>query len=285
MESKEDDFVQHMYVASAHSDILFFTNTGRCFSLKVYRIPEASRYSRGRPVVNLLNLQPHERVAAFVPVRQFDQSHYIIMATEHGVINKQPLSAYANVRRDGVKAIHLDEGDTMIECKLTRGNDDIILGTAFGQAVRFHESASRELGRSTRGMRGITLRGGDRVIGMIVVDDLCEVLTVTQNGYGKRTPVPDYRRTNRGGTGIINIKCSDKVGEAVGIKRVSGSEDVMLITRNGIVIRSDVSAISVIGRNTQGVKLMSLEPGDSVIDCAMCDKTQEIEIDNTGEEK
>jgi len=268
--------VSTMFVASNHTFILFFTNTGRCYWLKVYKIPEAGRHSRGRPIVNLIQLKEGEKIAAMVPVRVFDNDHFIIAVTRQGVINKQPLSAYGNVRRDGINAINLDEGDRVIECKLTAGDNDIILGTRNGQAVRFHESAARELGRNTRGVRGITLRGDDYVVGMIIVNEGDDVLTVTENGFGKRTPVADYRKTHRGGSGIINIKVTTKNGKVVALKGVNNEGDVMLVTRNGIIIRSNVDKISTVSRNTQGVHLISLDEGDSLIDVAMCEKEPEI---------
>jgi DNA gyrase subunit A len=278
MESKDDDFIEHLFVASTHTYILFFTNAGRCYWLKVYKIPEAGRQSRGKPVINLISLRPDEKIAAFVTVKEFDESHFIVSATERGVVNKQPLSSYSNIRRDGINAMNLDDGDKMIECKLTNGNNDIILGTAQGQAVRFHESAARELGRNTRGVRGIRLVGSDRVVSMIIVDESQQVLTVTENGYGKRTEVSEYRKTNRGGSGIINIKTSDRNGAVVGLRGVTGENDIMLMTKNGIIIRSDVGRISVIGRNTQGVRLINLEEGDKVVDIALCEKQPEVEI-------
>jgi len=226
MDSKEDDFVDTLFIATTHSYILFFTNTGRCYWLKVYKIPEAGRYSRGRPIVNLLQLRADEEVASFMPVKEFDETHFIVAITRNGVINKQPLKAYSNVRRDGINAINLDDGDRVIECKLTDGNNDIIIGTKKGMAVRFHESAIRELGRNTRGVRGITLRSGDAVIGMVIVDESNVLLSVTENGYGKRTAVTEYRRTNRGGIGIINIKTTKRNGPVVGIKRIGEDHDV-----------------------------------------------------------
>jgi DNA gyrase subunit A len=275
MDSKDDDFVESLFVASTHAYILFFTTAGRCYWLKVYKIPEAGRQSRGKPIINLISLRPDEKIAAFVAVREFDESHFIVTATERGVVNKQPLIAYSNIRRDGINAMHLDDGDRMIECKLTNGDNDIILGTAQGQAVRFHESAARELGRNTRGVRGIRLVGDDRVVSMVIVDESNLVLTVTENGFGKRTAVSEYRKTNRGGSGIINIKTTERNGAVVGLKRVSDDHDIMLITKNGIVIRCDVGKISVIGRNTQGVRLINLEEGDNVVDIAVVAKQAE----------
>lgn len=279
MESKENDFITTLFIASAHTYILFFTNTGRCYWLKVYRIPEAGRQSKGRPIVNLIDLKPEEKIASFVPVKEFDNDHFIVAATEQGIINKQPLSLYANIRRDGINAINLDEGDRVIEYKLTSGDNDIILGTSNGQAVRFHESAVRELGRSTRGVKGITLRNEDKVVSMIIISEKDDVLTVTEKGFGKRTPVEDYRKTNRGGSGIINIKVTDKNSRVIALKGIQGSIDVMIVTRNGIIIRVDADKISKIGRNTQGVKLISLDDGDQVIDLALCerDETENLE--------
>jgi DNA gyrase subunit A len=278
MDSKDDDFIESLFVASTHAYILFFTNAGRCYWLKVYKIPEAGRQSRGKPVINLISLRPDEKIAAFVTVKEFDESHYIVSATERGVVNKQPLVSYSNIRRDGINAMNLDEGDRMIECKLTNGNNDIILGTATGQAVRFHESAARELGRNTRGVRGVRLVGNDRVVSMIIVDESQQVLTVTENGYGKRTEVAEYRKTNRGGSGIINIKTSERNGNVVALKGVTDNDDIMLMTKNGIIIRSSVSKISVIGRNTQGVRLINLEEGDKVVDIALCERQSDEEI-------
>jgi DNA gyrase subunit A len=283
MDSKENDFITTLFVASTHAYILFFTNTGRCYWLKVYKIPETGRQSRGKPIINLIDLKPGEKIAAFVPVREFNDDHFIVIATSNGVINKQPLSSYSNVRRDGINAINLDENDSVIECKLTGGDSDIILGTSSGQAIRFHESAVRELGRNTRGVKGVTLRNNDKVIGMIIVDEKYDVLTVTENGYGKRTPVSEYRKTNRGGTGIINIKVTEKTGQVVSLKGVYGDYDLMLITRCGIIIRVDVNKISTIGRNTQGVKLISLDSNDSVIDIALCERDTDDSADENEE--
>lgn len=280
MDSKEDDFVETIFVASAHSYILFFTNTGRCYWLKVYIIPEAGRYSRGRPIVNLLDLKPGEEIASYIQVKEFDETHFIVAATERGIINKQPLKAYSNVRRNGINAINLDEGDRLIECKLTDGDDNIILGSKKGQAVRFHESVIRELGRNTRGVKGITLRG-DTVIGMIIAKESDSILTVTENGYGKQTDVSQYRRTNRGGTGIINIKTTERNGNVVAVKNLGTDKDVMIITRKGIIIRCDGQGISKIGRNTQGVKLINLTSEDAVIDVTLCEKQNGQEIEST----
>lgn len=287
MNSKDDDFVETMFVASTHSYILFFTNKGRCHWLKVYRVPESGRQSKGRPIVNLLNLRQDEKIASFVPVKEFDTTHYIVAATEKGIINKQPLIAYSRVRKDGINAINLDDDDRLITCKLTDGDNDIVIGTKNGVAVRFHESVMREIGRNTRGVKGITLRSDDQVIDMIIVKESDNILSVTENGFGKQTPVSEYRRTNRGGKGIINIKTTKRNGYVVGMKNLKADSDIMIITRNGIIIRSDGSKISLIGRNTQGVRLINLNENDSVIDVTICEKQDDaneevetVEIDN-----
>jgi DNA gyrase subunit A len=285
MDSKDDDFVQTLFVASAHTTILFFTNTGRCYSMKVYRIPEASRQSRGRPIINMLELKPQESVAAFVTVKEFVEDSFVIMATRNGVVNKQPLSAYRKLRVNGVNAISLDPTDALISCCLTGGNSDVLLATASGQAVRFHESATRELGRNTRGVKGITLKGSDRVIGMVVAQSGQKILTVTSLGYGKKTEVDEYRKTNRGGSGIRNIKCTDKNGEVISIMVVDERElDLMLITRKGIIIRSNADTVSTIGRNTQGLRLINLGEGDNVIDAALVERVEDGEPTDTEED-
>lgn len=281
MDSKENDFISTLFVASTHSYILFFTNVGRCYWLKVYLIPEVSRQSRGKPIVNLIHLRPDEKIASFVVVKEFDETHFIVAATARGIINKQPLTAYSNVRRDGINAFNLDEGDSVIECKLTSGENNIILGTAQGKAVRFNESVFRELGRNTRGVKGISLKPNDKVVGMIIVNEDDQVLTVTENGYGKRTQVSEYRKTNRGGSGIINIKVTDKNGLVIGLKGIKGDFDLLVITRNGIIIRVDIDKISSIGRNTQGVKIISLDDNDKVIDITLCEHYQVEEMDDS----
>lgn len=275
MESKDNDFVESLFVASAHSYIMFFTNIGRCYWLKVYQIPEAGRQSKGRPIVNLIEMKPGEEICSFVPIKDFD-SHNIVMVTEKGIINKQPGSHYKNVRRGGINAINLDEGDAVIACNLTDRDNDIVIGTQDGQAIRFHESAIRELGRNTRGVKGISLRDGDAVVGMIVVKENDNILTVTEHGYGKQTAVSEYRKTNRGGVGIINIKTSERNGKVISLTNLDRDIDIMLISKKGIIIRSDASKISTMSRNTQGVRLMNLGEGDRVIDAALCQKEDEI---------
>ena len=280
MNSKDDDFVETMFVASAHSYIMFFTNIGRCYWLKVYQIPESGRQSKGRPIVNLIQLREEEEIAAFVPVKDF-KDNFIVAATKNGVINRQPIESYSNIRRDGINAIKLGDGDELINCQLANGENDIVIASKNGQAVRFHESSIRELGRNTRGVKGIKLRDGDEVIGMVVATEESNLLSITENGYGKQTPISDYRRTNRGGIGIINIKTSERNGAVVSVKDLGQNDDLMIVTKNGIIIRSDGSKISTVGRNTQGVKLINLDKGDLVIDSALVEKEDEEIVEET----
>jgi DNA gyrase subunit A len=277
MDSKDDDYITTMFVASTHASLLFFTNTGRCYRMKVYRIPETGRNSKGRPVVNIIELRPGEKIAAIVPVREFDDTRFIIAATERGVINKQRLTKYANINKNGVNAIKLDEGDSLIEVKLASENDGIMIGTVLGWSVRFSVDIIRAMGRNTRGVRGIRLREGDKIVSMIIAIDQNHVLTVTDKGYGKRTAVSEYRKTNRGGKGIINIRLTDKNGSVVALKRLQpdGGQDLMLITKNGIIIRMNIDGIRTIGRHSQGVKLIGLDEGDVVIDVALCDRDED----------
>jgi len=263
--TKEEDIVQDIFVASTHSYILFFTNKGRVYWLKVYEIPEASRQARGKAIVNLLQLSNNENVTAFVPVRQFDNQHYLIMATRKGTVKKTELMAYSNPRRTGIVAITLDQGDELINVELTDGKQEVILATKNGLAVRFKERNVRPTGRSAQGVRGISLKENDEVIGMEVASDEKSLLSVTENGYGKRTPISEYRLINRGGSGVINIQCSERNGNVVSICPVTDSDDVIFVSKNGIIIRVPAADISLIGRNTQGVRIMKLEADDKVV--------------------
>lgn len=260
----EEDFVRDLFIANTHSYLLFFTNKGKVYWLKVYYIPEASRQAKGKAIVNLLNLDKDERVTACIPVKKFDE-RFLIMGTKKGIVKKTDLIAYSNPRRGGIIAITLDENDNLINVKLTDGTKQIILATKNGAAVRFRESDIRATGRSAQGVRGIRLRENDEVIGMVVADDEKSLLTVTENGYGKRTKVIDYRLISRGGSGVRNIICSERNGKVVSINSVSDDDDVMFISQKGIIIRVPVSDISVIGRATQGCRLMRLEEGDKVV--------------------
>jgi DNA gyrase subunit A len=292
IETKEQDFVEHLFIASTHNYILFFTPKGRCHWLKVHEIPVGGRLAKGKPIINMLDLGEEEKVAAFLSVRGFDDQHFVMMATRKGIIKKTLLSAFSNPRRGGINAMNIPEDDSLIEAKMTDGTCDVILATREGQAIRFHEDKVRDMGRTAYGVKGITLaKKDDRVIGMVVVKRDATLLTVTEKGYGKRTSISDYRVTNRGGKGIINIKCSDRNGKVVDIKEVVTDDELMLITQKGIIIRQPVKQISVIGRATQGVRLINLDANDEVVDVARVvtseengDQDQNSE-DPNGEEK
>ncbi|HEX6940399.1 MAG TPA: DNA gyrase subunit A [Longimicrobiales bacterium] len=272
METKEEDWVEHLFVARTHDYLMFFTRQGHCYWLKVHDIPQASRAARGKPIVNLLRLREDEQIAALVPVREFSEAKYLVFATRRGVVKKTALSAYSHVRVVGVNAINVEDGDELIDVQVTEGDDEIILATREGKAIRFHESDVREMGRATTGVRGVTLQDGDCVIGMVVVrKDTAEdatLLVVSENGAGKRSRIEDYRLQHRGGKGVINFKITPRTGKVIAIKEVLPEDELMLITRNGVVNRQAVREIRVIGRATQGVKLMTLDEGDSVVDVA-----------------
>jgi len=266
---KEEDIVKDVFIASAHSYILFFTNKGRLYWLKVYNVPEASRQAMGKAIVNLLELGNNETVTAFVPVKNFDSQHYLIMATKKGTVKKTELMAYSNPRRHGITAITLDGEDELIGVEMTDGAQQIILATKNGQTVRFDEKNVRATGRSAQGVRGISLKENDEVIGMVIASVTASngktLLSVTENGYGKRTPINEYRLINRGGSGVISIQCSERNGGVVAVCPVTDNDEIMFISKNGIIIRVPASDISVIGRNTQGVRIMKLEANDKVV--------------------
>ncbi len=264
--AKENDFVERLFVANTHSYILFFTDKGKVYWLKVYELPEASRHASGKAVANLLSLQD-EKITAFVPVKQFDEQ-FLVMATKNGVIKKTPLSAYSNPRKAGIIAVTLDEGDSLVSVELTPGSKELILATKKGGAVRFNETDIRSTGRSARGVRGIRLRADDEVIGMVVADDTKQLLTITEHGYSKRSPISDYRLISRGGSGVINIKVTEKTGKVAAVASVSEEDQLMMISKKGITIRIAAKDVSLIGRNTQGVRAMRLEEGDSVASAA-----------------
>ena len=260
----ENDFVEHLFVANTHSCILLFTNRGVVHWLKVHELPDARRNARGTALVNLLNLGEGEQITAFVPVMEFNHSSYLLMATKNGTIKKTGLSAYDNPRKGGIIAITLEEGDELISVKLTDGTRQVILATRNGYAVHFRESDIRTTGRSAKGVRGIKLRE-DAVVGMVVSDASESLLTFCEKGYGKRTPLSEYRLINRGGYGVISIQTTERNGKVVGISSVSDNDGIMLISRHGIMIRIPARDISLIGRNTQGARIMRLAPNDAVV--------------------
>ncbi len=282
MTTREDDYVEHLYVATAHSYILAFTESGRVHWLKVHEIPEAGPTARGKAIVNLLNLEANERVATTVAVRTFPKERSLIFATALGTVKKTELSAFRNPRVGGIIGINVDEGDRLLAVRETDGTKDIILATSKGFAIRFPETDVRTMGRATYGVRGLTLRSGDRVVSMEALDPHGEILTVTANGYGKRTPIEDYRRQSRGGLGIINLKVTPKTGEVVGARFVTGSDGLMLITQDGMIIRLNVSGVRLVGRSTQGVRLMNLHGEDRLVGIAKVEREEEVLVEGEG---
>ncbi len=264
--TKDEDFVEHLFVASTHSNVLFFTKSGNVHWLKVYDIPEGSRQSRGKAIVNLLRLSPDDRISAFVPVREFDDQHFVVMCTKRGVIKKTSLEQFSRPRRGGIRAITLNADDELVAVSLTDGSFNLIIATRDGMAIRFSERDIRPMGRSAAGVRGISLKGSDEVVGMVFGDDEKTLLTATENGYGKRTLISEYRLIKRGGVGVKNIICSERNGKVVAVRAVDVDDELMLITKKGIIIRTRVKDISVIGRATQGVRIMKLDPGDVLTD-------------------
>jgi DNA gyrase subunit A len=276
MVTKDDDFVEHLYVASAHSYILVFTESGRMHWLKVHEIPETGPAAKGKAIVNLLNLEANERLATTVAVREFRDDRCLLFATAAGTVKKTLLSAYANPRLGGIIGINLEPGDRLLAVRETDGTKDVLLATARGFAIRFPESEARPMGRATYGVRGIRLRRDDRVVGMAVLEDEGDVLSVTARGFGKRTPTADYRRQSRGGLGIINLKVSDKTGEVIAARHTTAGEGLMLITQGGMIIRINVAAIRLVGRSTQGVRLMDLDPQDLLVGVASLAEEEEL---------
>ncbi len=266
--AKGEDFIEHLFIASTHHYILFFTNLGRCYWLKVHELPQVGKAGKGRAIVNMIQIGKNEKISAFVTVKDFTDDAYLIMATRQGLVKKTVLSAYGNPRRDGINAIKLNPGDELIEVKLTDGNNDVILATAHGMAIRFNEKEVREMGRIAAGVKGIALGKDDYVIGMVVVKREGTLLTVSEQGYGKRTPIKDYRLTHRAGKGIKNFKISPKTGKLVSIKEVVDDDDLMLISAKGVLLRIHVGRIRATGRDTMGVRLMRLDAGDYVTDVA-----------------
>ena len=266
MRTKDEDFVERLFIASTHSYILFLTARGQCHWLKVYRIPEGERTARGRPLVNLFQLAEGDEVRAVVPVEAFTDERFLFTATRQGVVKKTVLSAYGNVRRDGIIALKIQDDDDLIGAGLVEAGEDVLLVTREGMAVRFSEEDVRPMGRVSTGVKGIDLRGVDQVVEMVVIGDRGTLLTVSENGYGKRTECSEYPRIRRGGKGVIDIKTNDRNGQVVSCKQVLDEDEVMVITQQGIMIRVPVEEISCISRNTQGVRVISVEEDDRVID-------------------
>ncbi|WHX40645.1 DNA gyrase subunit A [Mesobacillus sp. AQ2] len=289
MGTNEDDFVEHLITTSTHDTILFFTNKGKVYRSKGYEIPEFSRTAKGIPIINLLEIEKGEWVNAIIPVSEFVDDWFLFFTTKEGISKRSPLSSFANIRNNGLIALNLREGDELISVRLTDGSKEMIIGTKDGLLIRFPETDVRSMGRTATGVKGITLSEGDEVVGMEVLEESAEILVVTKNGYGKRTPSEEYRRQGRGGKGIKTCNITDKNGDLVTMKVVTGEEDLMLITTGGVLIRIPVSSISMTGRNTQGVKLISLNKAENEYVATVAkvdkeeDKPEELEEDENAE--
>jgi DNA gyrase subunit A len=278
---KDEDFIEHLFVASTHEYLLVFTDDGRCFWLKVHEIPQAGRAAKGKPVVNLINVTPDTKIQAILPVREFREDQFLLFATKQGTVKKTSLSAYANPRSNGIKAIKIEQGDELIDVQITTGTNDIVLATRHGLSIRFHEQDVREMGRDTTGVKGIELGARDQLIGMVVIKREATLLVVAERGIGKCSPIDDYRVQKRGGKGIITIHRTDKTGDAVSIMEVLPEDELMLMTKQGILIRMPVKGIRVAGRNTQGVKLVNLDEKDLVMAVARVVPDEEGEGDGS----
>ena len=272
---RADDWVEHLFIASTHDYLMFFSDRGQVYWLKVHEIPQAGRAARGKPVVNCIAMKPDEQIAALVPVREFSDKQSLIFATRQGTVKKTVLSAYGNVRATGICGINIEKDDELIDVQVCDENSDIILATKDGMSIRFHHSDVRDMGRATTGVKGVELEKGDAVIGMVVVRRDASLLVVSEKGYGKRSELSDYRVQKRGGKGIITLKKTDKTGSIVALMEVIPDDELMMITRHGVIIRLPVDGIRVIGRNTQGVKVMNLDSGDTVVDVARVVKEDE----------
>ncbi len=287
--TRDEDFIEHIYVASMHDTMLFFTEKGRCYWLKVYNIPEGTRTSKGRAIQNVIQIEPDDKIRAYINVRGLDnkeyvENNYIVMCTREGIIKKTKLEAYSRPRQNGVNAITVKEGDQLIDANLTSGRADIIIAARGGKAIRFPEEKVRPIGRTGAGVRAITIEGDDRVVGMICMEpeSANDILVLSENGYGKRTDLDAYRTTNRGGKGVKTMQVTEKTGKVVSIQSVSDEYDLMIITRNGTAIRTAASDIRLAGRATQGVKVINLRAGDSIASVMAVPKSEEPEGESDG---
>jgi DNA gyrase subunit A len=275
----DDDFIEFIYQASTHHFLLFFTDAGRVYRIKVYDLPEGSRNSKGRSIANVIGKLPDEKVTALLPVKEFTDSEYTMMCTLKGTIKKTDMTAFSHVRQNGIIAINLEDGDKLIGAEITDGNCDVIIGTHEGLACRFRESDVRAMGRTAAGVRGISLAKSDYVISMIIIRRSdSQVLVVSENGYGKRTKFEDFRLTKRGAKGVISMNLTTKTGKVVGLLPAVDSEDLVVMTVNGILIRQSIKNIRTIGRNTQGVKLIRLDEGDRIADITTVNRDDDEEI-------
>ena len=265
---KEEDFVEHLFIASTHHTFLFFTNRGKVYWCKVYDIPQAGRMSRGKAIVNLLNFEPEEKLTTILAVPAFEPGYHILMATQSGLVKKTELMAFSRPRSGGIIALSLIPGDELIAARLTDGTYNVFLGSALGKSIRFHESDIRPSGRTSRGVRGMSIVKGDRIVAMQVLSHGQSLFTVTENGYGKRTSIDEYPFQKRGGKGVITIKTNQRNGQVVSILLVEDDDELMLMTDMGKLLRMTVNSISIIGRNTQGVKLIEVSPDERVTGAA-----------------
>ena len=290
--TRNEDFLEHLFVGTNHQYMLFFTQKGRCFWLRVFEIPEGSKSSKGRAIQNLINIEQDDKVMAFICTQdlkddEYINNHYVIMATKKGQVKKTSLEQYSRPRSNGINAITIKEDDELLEAKLTTGQSQVMLAVKSGKAIRFEEGKTRPMGRNASGVRGIRLANeSDEVIGMVAVNDMdSDILVVSENGYGKRSKLDDYRITNRGGKGVKTISITDKTGTLVSVKNVSDSDDLMIINRSGIAIRMEVDSLRVMGRATQGVRLINLREGDTIAAVAKVlkddDEIDEVEVDTT----
>jgi DNA gyrase subunit A len=283
--TREDDFIEHMFIGSTHHYILFFTDKGKCYWLKVHEIPEAGRQARGKSIVNLIQKANDENIASFVTVREFDEEHFVAMVTEQGLIKKTPLAEYSNVRRTGITAISMKKDDRVTDVKLTDGTQEIVIGTHNGLAIRFHEQEARPMGRSAAGVKGVRLGKGDRVVGAVAIRrKSTSILVVAEHGFGKRSDLEEYRISHRGGKGVFTMNATDKTGRMVAIKEVLENDDIVVVTAQGLIIRQPAKAIRMAGRNTQGVRLIRLAQGDKIAAVAVVPPEVEKEEDSSGTE-
>jgi len=281
--TKAEDEVKDIFIANTHDTMLFFTDKGTVQWKKVYHIPEASRQAKGTAIVNLLDLKD-EKISAYIQIKEFKEDNYLAMITKKGIIKKTSLAAYAKPRKGGIIAINLTDGDELVDVLLTDGAKQILIATKDGQAVKFNEEGARSVGRNSIGVRGIKLKGDDLVVGACVAPDHLSLFTITENGYGKRTPIKDYRLTNRGGSGVINIVANERNGKVVTVHAVKDDHDILLISKNGIAMRTPAQGISVIGRNTQGMRIMKLSEEDKVVNATpLVSEKQEEETLGTDE--
>jgi DNA gyrase subunit A len=283
--TREDDWLEHLFIASTHDYVMFFTQGGQCYWLKVHEVPQAARAARGKPIVNCIAIKPDERLAALVPVREFSEDQFLFFATREGLVKKTRLSEFGNPRSSGIRAINVEQGDELIDVQVTDGKNDIVLATRHGMSIRFHEQDVRDMGRTATGVRGITLDKKDKVIDLVIIRRASTLLVVTEKGMGKRSELDEYRVQHRGGRGIITLKRNEKTGDIIALKEVLPDDELMMITKKGIVIRVPVEGIRVSGRNTQGVRVMNLTPGDLVVDVARIVKEEDAGGDEDADDE